>query len=74
MVCEVRCYRGAVGVDNKYAAGVILKVIVDDLAVEIGAVHVGDDVIIPAEGEIVNHLVTVVFSEERQRWEVVEIR
>ncbi|MBO7203348.1 MAG: hypothetical protein J6U71_06280 [Bacteroidales bacterium] len=41
---------------------------------ENGEVMVWYDVIIPAEGEIVNHLVTVVFSEERQRWEVVEIR
>lgn len=41
---------------------------------ENGEITVWYDVIIPAEGEIVNHMVTVVFSEERQRWEVVEIR
>lgn len=32
------------------------------------------DVIIPEEGEIVAHSVIVSFSEERDRWEVVEIR
>lgn len=39
-----------------------------------GEVMVWYDVIVPADGEIINHLVTVIFSEERQKWEVVEIR
>ena len=39
-----------------------------------GEVMVWYDVTVPADGEIINHLVTVIFSEERQKWEVVEIR